>query len=92
MTGQARKIDTFLEEETSSARSDERPKFLGHLLVMPLTNGKEALIAPDKVNSVSDHRSEPNVTVIRQDNDSYTYFVACPYEVVKRWLAASLDD
>jgi hypothetical protein len=85
----ARRIEEFVP-----AKSDvsERPKYIGHLMEMPLTNGEEALIDPEGVESLSPHRQEQNVTVLRQKDDKFTYFINRPYATVKRWIAEALAD
>ena len=88
----ARRIEDFVTPaaSTTSQPEYEAPTFVGHLLEMPLTNGEEALVDPDEIVSVSAHRHEQNVTVIRQKGDNYTYFIDRPYPTVKRWVKRSL--
>lgn len=86
----ARRIEEFVG--SNAPKVIEAPKFVGHLLEMPLTNGEEALIDPGEVISVSSHRTEEDVTVIRQHNDNYTYFVDRPYVLVKDWITQALKS
>ena len=83
----ARKIQDFLPTNTPRPESGT---FVGHLMRMPLTDGEEAMVDPEETISVSSHRAEKNVTVIRQRSDNYTYFVDRPYTVVKGWMLEAL--
>jgi hypothetical protein len=91
----ARRIEEFVSTTPGTGTPQpeyEAPTFVGHLLEMPLTNGEEALVDPDEIVSVSAHRHEQNVTVIRQKGDNYTYFINRHYSTVKRWVKRSLDS
>ncbi len=92
----ARRIHEFVPPSAPPSATaqpvGEAPKFVGHLLEMPLTNGESAMIDPDEVISVSAHRQEANVTVLRQRDDKFTYFINRPYGLVKQWIEQALDD
>jgi len=88
MSTPARRIEEFVEDHSEERKVP--PKYVAHLLRMPLTDGKEAMIDPDEIVSVSQHRADSHVTVIRQRGDSYVYFVNCLYGVVRGWVADAL--
>lgn len=74
------------------ATVENNAEYINHLMRVPLTGGKEALIDPDEIASVSMHRHEPGVAVIRQRQDPFVYFVARSYEQVKAWVRDALHD
>jgi len=95
----ARRIEDFIQQSPQqredSPKEEARlppPKFVGHLLVLPLTSGEEASVDPEEITAISRHRKEPDVTVLRQRGDSFTYFVDRPYEVVMNWLGDAFRD
>ncbi len=94
MTTSPKRIEEFVGNSAPTPKEDgaDRPKFVGHLMAMPLTNGEEALIDPDEISGTSPHRTDAGVTVVRQRGDSYNYFVARPYEVVRRWIGEALEN
>lgn len=90
---ESRRIENFvLPAPKTPASSGESPDFLGHLMVMPLTDSKKAYIDPDSIISVSEHRQQNDVTVIRLEGDSYVYFIDRPIEVVQRWLGSAFEE
>lgn len=92
MTNAARSIQDFISPNKSEPQDAriEAPSFTGHLLDLPCTDGSEASIDPEEIISVSKHRTDEEVTVVRQRNDTYVYFVARPYSTVKAWIAEAL--
>jgi len=93
MSTSPRRIEDFLPTTTPTSEEDPNsPKFHGHLLEMPLTKGGKALIDPDEVVSISPHRNDDKVTVIRLRDDKYTYFIDRPYAVVSSWVSSELED
>ena len=90
MSTAPRRIEEYIPTAEDTKADD--PKFVGHLLRMPLTKGGTALIDPDEVVSISPHRMDENVTVIRQKDDKYTYFIDRPFDVVEKWISQALEE
>jgi len=69
------------------------PEFVGksRLLRFHQTTGDDFAVDPEEITSITPHRSDDGVTVLRIDEDSYKYFVDASYDVVDYWVSVALS-
>jgi len=69
------------------------PEFVGksHLLRFHQTTGDDFAVDPEEITSITPHRSDAGVTVLKIEADSYKYFVDAPYAVVDYWVSVALS-
>tara|TARA_R100000656_G_scaffold104176_3_gene76340 strand:+ start:10741 stop:10998 length:258 start_codon:yes stop_codon:yes gene_type:complete len=65
---------------------------VGHLLRFPLTKGGSWLVDPAEIVSIAAHNKDHNVTVCRQRDDNFNYFIPFPLEVVDEVVTQALGE
>jgi hypothetical protein len=60
-------------------------RIVGHLIEIPLTNGKRSLVDPCEIAEVSSQ--DEGITLVRCRDQRFVHYCRAPYEAVVEWLS-----
>ena len=63
---------------------------VGHLLELPLTSGKCALVDPAEICEVGTPHGQEGVTLVRCTGQRFAHYVDAEYPAVRLWIDAAL--
>lgn len=64
-------------------------RIVGHLIEVPLTNGKRSLVDPCEVAEVSSQ--DEGITLVRCRDQRFVHYCRAPYDLVVEWLSAGFE-